>query len=168
MLRYEESAFIPAPADDVFAYVDDFARLSAHMTKRSWIMLGSSMNVELDAGQGSSIGSKIRMSGRLLGLPLALEEVVIDRHPPRNKSWMTTGAPNLIVIANYRMGFEVTSLGTEARLRVYIEYSLPPRPPGSWLGRMLGRSYARWCVRRMISDTVRHFAAPVTQAASMH
>lgn len=166
--RYEESATVSAPADSVFAYVDDFTRLSAHMSEPSWMMVGSRMSVELDSGQGRSIGSKIRMSGRLLGLALALEEVVIDRRPPRGKSWETTGTTQLIVIGNYRMGFEVTPWGAASQLRVFIDYSLPSRPPGSWLGRLLGRHYARWCVRRMISDAVRHFAAPVAQPSSIH
>jgi hypothetical protein len=38
--HFEQSAFVAAPADSVFAYADDPARLSSHMSKSSWMMGG--------------------------------------------------------------------------------------------------------------------------------
>jgi hypothetical protein len=163
MLRYEASAMVQAPVERVFAHVDDPARLSAHMSESSWMMAGSRMRVETDAGRGQAIGSRIRLCGRILGFKLFVEELVVERRPPHGKSWETSGTPKLIVIGHYRMGFELTPQDGACRLRVFIDYSIPPGPPGSWLGRLLGSCYARWCVQRMISDAVRHFAAPAAE-----
>jgi hypothetical protein len=39
--HYEEQATVPAPADLLFDYLDDFEQLGAHMTRSSWMMAGS-------------------------------------------------------------------------------------------------------------------------------
>ena len=36
--HFEASGLLAAPADSVFAYADDPARLSSHMSKSSWMM----------------------------------------------------------------------------------------------------------------------------------
>ena len=61
---------VPAPADLLFSYLDDHTQLAAHMSKSSWMMLGSRMAVEVDAAEGRAIGSHIRLSGRVLGIPI--------------------------------------------------------------------------------------------------
>ena len=50
--HYETSAPVAAPRDKVFAYVDDPTRLGSHMSKSSWMMGGSRMQIELDDGLG--------------------------------------------------------------------------------------------------------------------
>lgn len=150
---------IPARPAEVFAYLDDPAHLVAHMAKPSWSMAGGSMELVLDERRGRELGSRMQLKGRMLGVSLFLEEEVMEREPPRHKAWQTTGAPRLIVIAAYRMGFDVAPEGAGSRLRVFIDYTLPERAPARWLGRLLGPAYARWCTERMAQDTVRHFAA---------
>jgi hypothetical protein len=157
--HFEASAFVAAPPETVFAYADDWARLSSHMSKSSWMMGGGRMKTELDAGRGQSVGSRSRLSGRVFGLELSLEEVVIERVPPQRKIWQTTGSPRLLVIGQYRMGFEIASQENGSLLRVYIDYSLPEDVPARWLGFLLGRYYARWCTRQMVRGTVGHFAS---------
>ena len=154
----ESTALAHAPADRVFAYLDDPKSLSAHMGESSMMMLGSRMSMDVDADGGRAIGSKIRMHGSMMGIPLSLEEVITERQAPCRKVWETIGTPNLLVMAHYRMGFEVTPSGDSSRVRVFIDYSLPTSPPGSWLGRLLGGAYARWCTRQMAGGAARHFA----------
>jgi hypothetical protein len=67
------------------------------------------------------------------------------------------GAPKLLIIAHYRMGFELTPQGESSMVRVFIDYSLPSKAPGLWLGHLLGGVYARWCTKQMASDAARHF-----------
>ena len=117
------------------------------------------METQIDAGRGQKVGSRIRLSGRVFGVELSVEEIVVERDPPRRKVWETTGAPKLLVIGLYRMGFELSAQGNGSMLRVFIEYALPERAPARWLGRLFGRYYARWCTRQMVDDTVHHFEA---------
>ncbi len=111
-----------------------------------------------DERRGKVVGSHIRMSGKILGLELSLDEVVTERQPPIRKVWETVGSPRLLVIGPYRMGFEVVPSGNGSRFRVFIDYALPPRWPARWLGRLFGGYYARWCTRTMVDDAVRQFA----------
>jgi len=98
------------------------------MGKPSMMMMGSRMSTDVDAAGGRAVGSRIRMHGRVLGLAISLEEVVVARQPPLRKSWETVGEPRLLIIARYRMGFEIAPKGTSSRLRVFIEFALPTTP----------------------------------------
>ena len=151
------TVLIHAPADLVFAYLDDPTALAAHMSKSSMMMMGSRMSIDVDADGGRSIGSKIRMRASVMGIPLSLEEIVTERQIPYKKVWETVGTPRLLVIAQYRMGFDLTPEGASSRVRVFIDYSLPSGAPGYWLGLLFGGVYARWCTRRMADDAARHF-----------
>lgn len=166
-LKYESSGFVRSSMDQVFAQIDDHTRLSSHMGEPSWRTGWGRMQTELDQGQGQKTGSRIRLSGRVFGVDLSVEEVVTERQPPRRKVWETTGAPKLLVIGHYRMGFELSPQGNGSMLRVFIEYALPERGTARWLGRLFGRYYARWCTRQMVDDAVRHFMAqPATQRSN--
>lgn len=127
------------------------------------MMAGSRMEIELDAFEGRAVGSRIRLSGRVLGLPLSVEEVVTDHTPPLRKVWETTGTPHLLVIGHYRMGYEITPQGDSLQLRVFIDYALPDSPPARWLGQIFGNFYARWCTRRMANDAAKHFCLSQVQ-----
>ena len=153
----ECTALANAPVDRVFAHMDDPKALAAHMGESSMMMMGSRMSIDVDAGGGRVTGSKISMQGRVMGIPLSLEEVITERQVPARKVWETIGTPNLQVMAHYRMGFEVSPSGDLSRVRVFIDYSLPTSPPGSWLGRLLGGAYARWCTKQMADGAARHF-----------
>ena len=87
--RNESSALVSASPEQVFAYLDDHKRLASHMSQPSWRMGWSSMQTNFDAFAGQEIGSHIRMSGRILGLKLSLDEVVTEREPPGRKIWET-------------------------------------------------------------------------------
>jgi len=155
----EDSALIPAPAERVFAYLDDPTRLASHMNRPSWRMGGATMRTVLDDGGGQAIGSHIRMGGRILGLELALDEVVTERTPPLRKAWETVGSPRLLVIGSYRMAIEIEARGTASLLRVFIDYDLPQTGIGRWLGRLFGHYYARWCTKAMVADAGRYVPA---------
>ena len=157
--RHHESAtFVPATPARLFAHVDDHTRLASHMNRSSWMMGGGRMDIELDAGRGQRVGSRIRVAGRVWGLDLSLEEIVIERRPPHRKVWETTVPPRLLVIGHYRMGFAITPTGEGAQFRVFIDYALPETAPARWLGYVFGHYYARWCTQRMVRDAWKHFA----------
>ena len=146
-----------APAEEVFAFVDDHSKLSSHMSRRSWMMGGGAMSIETDAMGGRAVGSKIRLSGSVLGVLLSVEEVVIERLPPHRKMWRTCGEPKLLVIGAYQMGVDVEPRGKESLLRVFIDYAYPTRGIWRLLGSLFAVSYAKWCTGRMAHDAAEHF-----------
>lgn len=157
LLHHETSATLNAPVEAVFSYLDDFRKLSAHMERPSAMMMGSAMAIEMDERGGKAVGSRVRMRGRMLGMPLELNEVVIEREPPRSKAWETIEA-KLIVIGQYRLGFTLQPQGNASKLRVFIDYDFPQGFFGRGLGRLFGGMYARWCTQRMASDALRYFS----------
>ena len=140
-----------APAA-AFARLDDHRRLAAHMASPSLMMAGASMRIATDALNGQAVGSRIALSGRVLGIRLAVEEAVTAYDPPRRKVWETLGEPHLLVIGRYRMGFEVGPRAGGSRVALWIDYDLPRRGIGRWLGRWFGRWYAKWCVAQMLGS----------------
>jgi hypothetical protein len=141
-----------------FAHLDDFHKLSAHMEQSSGMMMGSKMSIETDTAGGRAIGSVVSMSGRMLGMQLALKEVVTERTPPMRKAWRTFDT-DLLVIGAYQLGFQLKANDSGTALRVFIDYDLPKSGFARWLGRLFGKTYARWCTARMVADAVRHFGA---------
>ena len=156
-LHHRSEVDVGTDAHNLFSLLDDHRRLSAHMEKRSLMMAGATMRVETDALKGQAVGSLIRVTGRVFGVNLMVEEVVTERVPPLRKTWETRGEPRLLVIGSYRMGFNISAQGDRSRLVVFIDYQLPPRGFAHWLGLLFGRAYAAWCTRRMATDAVAAF-----------
>lgn len=154
----EARGTVDAPAMVVFDFLDDQANLSAHMSQSSGMMLGSTMDIRMEPDHTRRVGSKFGFTGSIFGIPLAVDEVVTGRVPPSEKTWETTEEPHLWVIGRYQMGFELAPEGQQSSLRVYIRYALPERGFERLLGRMLGRTYAKWCTRQMVSDAQKHFS----------
>ncbi|MGH9938884.1 MAG: SRPBCC family protein [Blastocatellia bacterium] len=164
--RHDEAATtVPVGAAPLFDHLDDQERLAVHMEKPSMMMMGGRMFYEFDAAKGRAVGSVIRMGGNFLWLTLLVEEEVIIRDPPNRKIWETRGPSNLIVIGDYRMGFEIARTGAASRLRVFVDYNYPPNFIGGVLGALFAPMYARWCVSRMAKDAERHFAQRETARA---
>jgi uncharacterized membrane protein len=159
-LHYETSVTLNAPPETAFAYLDDFKKLSVHMERSSAMMMGSKMTIATDEHDGRALGSRVRMRGKMLGMTLSLDEVVTERRPPFKKAWQTVDA-NLLVIGQYRLGFALSPNGNRSVLRVSIDYDLPSRGFGRWLGKLFGTTYARWCAVRMATDAAAHFGSAI-------
>lgn len=156
--EHEATAEVRAAAQALFDRLDDQTKLGAHMEQRSMMMMGGRMTYDFDEAKGRAVGSVIRMGGSFLGLTLDVEEVVTERVPPTHKTWETRGRPRMIIIKDYRMGFQITPLAADrSRLKVFIAYDRPVSFFGAILAPLLAPMYARWCVQRMIDDAVTHF-----------
>lgn len=146
----EATVEVNASSADVFAILDDHRSLSSHMESSSLVLAGSAMHIELDRDQGKAVGSRIRLSGRVFGVRLLVDEEVCEYEPPRRKVWETTGEPRLLVIGRYRMGFSLSPVEAGSSVRIWIDYELPMHGIARWLGRLAGSFYARWCTRQML------------------
>lgn len=153
--HYEDSTTISASPGELFAYIDDHARFSSHMSQSSWMMGGGRMDVTVDEGRGQNVGSHIRLSGTAFGIKLFLDEVVTRHEPPRIKTWETVGDLGLLVIGHYGMGIEIAPQGSATSIRVFIDYSMPDK--NVWLGRLFGEMYAKWCVAQMLNGAREYF-----------
>jgi hypothetical protein len=116
------------------------------------------MEVEYDEDRGARVGSRIHLKGRVFGVALSVDEIVIEREPPTSKLWETTGTPKLLVIGSYRMGFTLSQRGAGSMLHVFIKYALPETPPSRWAGFLFARYYAKWCTQQMVDDAAKYFA----------
>lgn len=155
----QASGIIDAPVEAVFEFLDDQANLSAHMSKPSAMMLGSAMDIHMEADHTRRVGSIFGFTGRMLGVPLAVDEVVTARNPPLSKAWETTKEPQLWVIGSYQMEFEIAPESARTTMRVLIRYRLPVSGLPHLLGRLFGRFYAQWCTKKMVVDAGNHFKA---------
>ena len=69
------------------------------------MMLGSQMEIVMDEGGGRTVGSRVRMSGKVMGIPLSLRKSSLRENRLR-KAWETsTRGP--VVNGQYRLGFEL-------------------------------------------------------------
>lgn len=157
--HYDADALVECDATSLFRHLDDPVRLSAHMSRSSMQTGGMRMKIEVDDARGQALGSHIRLSGSLFGIEVFLDEAITVRTPPSRKQWETVGTPRLLIVGNYRMGFEIAPAARGSRLRVFIDYDLPEGAITRWLGRWLGGYYARWCTQQMLNDAVAHFAS---------
>ena len=146
--------------------MDDHARFSSHMSQSSWLMGGGRMIVAVDESQGQKIGSHIRLSGKVLGIKLFLDEVVTHYDQPHLKVWETIGDLKLLVIGHYRMGIELKPQPAGSLLRVFIDYDWPKN--NAWLGRLFGGVYAKWCVNQMLKGVNGHFTSPKTSLRAVY
>jgi hypothetical protein len=165
--QFEARARIAASPTALFEFFDDHRNLVSHMSRSSWNMGGGRMSLDADAARGRAVGSRLRLSGRAFGMRLQVEEVITERVPPRRKVWKTLGAPRLLIIGSYELGFELLPDGDGTVARVFIEYELPTGFVSRLAGAAMADTYARWCVNRMIGDAREHFslAAPSPAAA---
>lgn len=85
----------------------------------------------------------------------------------RHKAWETVGQSRLLIIGEYRMGFEISPQNGGSNLRVFIDYELPQSRRGRWLSAKLASRYAAWCTQRMVEDAAAHFAAVPASSASL-
>jgi hypothetical protein len=163
MATYQYSADysgpLPVPDQEAFDFLDDQSNLSAHMGKKSWMMLGSTMEIFMDAQRTREVGSQFGFKGSIVGVPLFVREVVTFRQPPESKRWKTVEEPVLWVIGAYEMYFEIRPETGGANLTVGIEYQRPLRGFPRFLSIFFHRIYARWCTKKMVIDAQRHFSS---------
>ena len=158
LTRHEEARCkVPAPPAAVFEHIDRPERLSAHMSRKSWQLGGTSMSIETDDQTGRAVGSHIRLRGRMLGIALDVECVVVNRVASQLKEWETVGTPRLLVIGSYRMALRIVPDNGGSMVTIAIDYAMPTRGWERLLAGALGRIYARWCVRQMARDLVLRF-----------
>jgi hypothetical protein len=147
---------VQASPTALFAHLDRHDRASGKM-KRSWLP-GTWMHIDVDERIGGSIGTHMRITGRVLGVPVSAEEVVTLHEPPFRKTWTTVGDVRLLIVGSYRMGFSIEPHGSSSRLRVFMDYRLPEQVAWRLIGILLCGTFARWYTGGLILDATTAFA----------
>ena len=130
----ESAALIGAPPHEVFAFVDDHARFSSHMSQSSWMMGGGRMSIDLDGAKGQAVGSPIRLSGTVSGC-----------YPSRSRPPDSTDGPVWETVALGAVGDRLLHNGDQMRPRTTGRtYSVYRLRPSDWMGD------ANWAVRRSL------------------
>jgi len=156
--HYETSGLLNSSIEGAFNYLDDHTKLSGHMNKSSWMMMGSQMLTEFDSAQGKSIGAKIIMRGKMMGVPLFVNEEITERIPQFKKTWETQGPQKLVILDQYKMGFILKPEGKEStKLTVFIDYCIPTSGFKHLLAVATAKIYAKWCTESMVKDAETHF-----------
>ena len=140
------------PLPFVFEHIDRPERLSAHMARKSWQLGGTSMSIETEAQGGRALGSHIWLRGKMLGIRLDVECVVVKRVPPVLKEWETVGTPRLLVIGSYRMSVRIAPHNDGSTVTIAIDYVMPNRPWERVMASAFGSMDPRWCVQQMARD----------------
>ncbi len=157
-IHYETSGLLNSSIEGAFNYLDDHTKLSSHMNKSSWMMMGTRMFTEFDADQGKSVGAKIIMKGKMMGIPLFVNEEISERTPHIKKTWETRGPQQLVILDQYRMGFILKPEGNDStKLTVFIDYSIPTSGLKHILAVLTAKIYAKWCTESMVKDAQAHF-----------
>lgn len=157
MSHLSRTALISAPAERVFAYVDDIRNLARHMSESpSMPMMGSKLTLEIVTAEPTGVGATYRYTGKMLGLVLDFSETVTTYIAGREKIWRTIGNPRLLIMRGYEMRVLVEPVTpTTTNLTISIDYELPVS--GFWriTGWLLGDAYARWCLTGMVDGSKR-------------
>lgn len=153
--KVSRSVTIEAPAERVFAYVDDIRNLARHMSEsRSMPMMGSKLTLEIMTPEPTGLGAVYRYSGRMMGLTIDFSETVISYVAGREKVWRTISEPQLLIIAGYEMGVLVEPVSpASSRLTIAIDYELLRANIWRLLGWAVAGSYSRWCLTSMVEGT---------------
>lgn len=92
MKTLTESVVIEAPAQRVFAFMDDVKNVGFHMSGRSSMaMMGSRLEIAVLSPQSTGVGATYRMWGKMMGLTIDFSETVTRYIPGREKVWETYG-----------------------------------------------------------------------------
>ena len=162
MKTVSETVEIRAPAEKVFAHIDDIRNVGWHMSEQSSMaMMGSKLRLEVLSEQPTGLGATCRYSGRIMGLALDFSESVTKYVPNREKVWHTIAEPRLLIMSSYEMRLAVEPHPpASSRLTISITYELPRSWFWRFAGILLAGWYGHWCLRRIGQDAKRALETP--------
>ncbi len=153
MKTYQKEIIINSSPEKVFSQMDDFSKTGMHMSESSIMMMGSKLNLEQLSTNPTGIGAKYRWYGKMMGMTMDFSEEVTKWQPQALKEWEIIGDAKIIIMSWYRMWFEITSSGRNAKAKISISYL----PPKEWYFKILSflfaKWYCNWCLNSNLNDT---------------
>ena len=155
--EYSRRIEIVAPAEVVFAYMDDIRNTGMHMTTSSAPMMGSNLTLSQLSENRFGLDSKYRWHGRIMGLEMDFTVVATRWVAGREKVWETLPGAKMLILDWYQMRLTTEPISSKAaEVLLSIRYRLP-RAFHLWLvSVLLAPFYAWWCVSQMLTDAKRN------------
>ncbi len=142
-----------AMPEQVFKSIDDLGVTGMHMTKASWMMMGSKLKLEFLTKNHSGLNSRYRWTGKMMGMFMDFTVNVSKWIPGVEKIWLTVGDPKLILYSWFRMRLFITALpDLSSQAELSITYEKPKEILHILLSFFFADWYCRWCLRKMLGD----------------
>ena len=153
MKTKSKSILIHSTAEKVFDQIDNFSKTGMHMSESSMMMLGSKLKLVKLSPNASGVGAKYHWYGKMMGMTIDFNETVTKWQPYTLKEWETIGEAKIIIMAWYRMWFEISPIEKGILVKLSIIYL----PPKQWFYKILSfffaRWYCNWCLNNMLHDS---------------
>jgi coenzyme Q-binding protein COQ10 len=143
MTRIEQSVFIQAPVEQVFAYASDYQKWS------EWFEGVSDFKPTTAVTRGS--GARYQYKARLMGFAARVETEIHDFHP--NSGWRgvaTAGMP-------HRTGWVFEPMGLGSKFTYILEYRVPVPLLGPLLDRFFLKPQWNKIIQNSLANLSRHF-----------
>ncbi len=147
-----KSILIHSKPEKVFLQMDDFSKTGMHMGESS-MMMGSKLKLEQLSINPTGVGASYRWYGKMMGMTMDFSETVTKWQPPKLKEWETVGEAKIIIMAWYRMWFEISPAENGTTAKLSISYLLPKEWYYKILSFFFANWYCNWCLNNMLNDT---------------
>ena len=153
MITKTKTMLIHSTPAKVFARMDDFSKTGMHMSESSMMMMGSKLILQQLSTNATGIGASYRWYGKMMGMTMDFSESVTKWQQNKLKEWEIFGEAKIIIMAWYRMWFEISPTENGTLSKISISYL----PPKEWYFKILSfffaNWYCNWCLNNMLMDT---------------
>lgn len=149
----KKTKIFKASPEQVFNQIDDLGVTGMHMTKSSWMMMGSKLNLMYLTDNKKGMGTKYRWTGKMMGLKMDFTVEVTKWIEGKEKTWETIGESKLIIYSWYRMHLAVKETAEGTLAEISIEYERPKGIFFKILSFLLADWYCKWCLKNMLNDS---------------
>ena len=124
-----------------------------HMSKNSFMMLGSKLNLQQISQNAKGLGATYHWFGTIAGMTIDINESVTRWEPPFLKEWETVVEKKIIIMSWYNMRFELMSTANDTIAKISISYLRLDNLFYKALSYLFATLYCSWYLNNMLNDT---------------
>lgn len=153
MKSIERIEIYDAAPEDVFKCIDNLGVSGMHMTKSSWMMMGSKLKLEYLTEQHNGLGTKYKWTGKMMGITMDFTVEVTQWVEGKEKIWETVGEAKMIIYSWFQMQLTTTPMFNKgAKAELSITYKKPKGFLNNILCFLFADWYCNWCLKKMLGD----------------
>jgi hypothetical protein len=151
MKSIERIEIYDAAPEDVFKCIDNLGVTGMHMTKSSWMMMGSKLKLEYLTEQHNGLGAKYSWTGKMMGMTMDFTVEVTQWVEGKEKTWETVGEAKMIIYSWFQMHLTTTPMFNKgAKAELSITYKKPKGLLNNILCFLFADWYCHWCIKQML------------------